>query len=131
MTVPADVEMIRATPLTRRSEFASELYGPALHRIEVKRYTNENLSASSRPTGCFAMSLDMVLNVPNSWRSRQCPHPSSTAIRLQLSLGLDLKNRDEVRGVDERLIFCPLIVTELPVVGSFGKNINPRLERRI
>jgi len=50
----ADVEMIRATPPTRRPEFASELYGPALHRIEVKRYTNESLSASSRPTCCFA-----------------------------------------------------------------------------
>jgi len=52
-------------------------------------------------------------------------------MRVQLSLSLELKDRDEVSGVDERLIFCPLVVCEHSFVGSFGKNIDPRLERRI
>ena len=45
-------------------------------------------------------------------------------------MSLELKDGDEVSGVDERLIFCPLVVCEHSFVGSLGEKINPRLDRR-
>src|SRR5258708_39418738 len=93
---------------------------------------------------CFATMCSMwCVTRLCSWRSRQdsqrlrarlrtsSREPASTAMRVQLSLSLELKDRDEVSGVDERLIFCPLVICKHSFVSSFGKNIDPRLKRRI
>ena len=50
--------------------------------------------------------------------------PSALAVGMQIPSCLELENRDEVVGIDVRLILCPFGFGEKTLVGLLGEHIN-------
>src|ERR1700733_4224307 len=48
-----------------------------------------------------------------------------------MTLSLELEDRNEIRGVDQRFVFAKFLRTETAVVGPLTKRINPFLNWRI
>ena len=57
--------------------------------------------------------------------------PSLATVRGEMSAGLELQDRDEVRRVDERLVLGPLFLGEKAFVCALGQEVNPCLNARV
>jgi hypothetical protein len=63
------------------------------------------------------------------WKST--PYTCSSSGWIQEPSGLELENRDEVRSVDQRLVFTTFFVAETAIAGAFSEAIDSFLHRWI
>src|ERR1017187_1747402 len=84
------------------------------------------------------IKFSSTISAPANWppgmldgRRRAPSHPSLTAFRLQLALGLELQGGNEFGRVDGGLVFRAFVAAERPLVGFLCKDAESGLHCRI